>query len=512
MKKTSYRILSVLLAVLTCASMMAFCVSAGVNGTENAKVSIDYIDVAPTMDGVITTEEWGEPLAHVLVGMARKNYAFDENNNVAVSDYCYLDQGQLKYINPMNFDLFVRWDTDNLYIGMIADDPYGFSVVKNLVDGKTGKLVDRWTDYLDGGKYYPILYWVYNACNDLTPWYDKDGVPTAGTDKNCYVRYYGDDPATTEIVETEAEVLTSAFNGRMIYTGQKGEIVGIGSLWHGDAIQFGINSADQGVNAGGKNAPFTGTPDAGDTYIFSTHEGKGYLMSDKFGMLVEDTGAISWNSELYAGGTDWMMCGKSGGVQNNVGGYLTFEFAVPAWVYDANGKNETNDVIGLTVARVSGTTDGEVELAGGTAKNFPRGNKASGDYTFVEGSTTKVVAGSLNEMNGGYESWISWGDGVMGSAADQPTNFRSGANEVTLVGGPSEPPTPSVLRGDVNGDGVLTNADAIYLLRNIMLGDSYPINQGGDMNGDGTITNADAIYLLRNIMLGDSYPLAPDTL
>ena len=70
--------------------------------------------------------------------------------------------------------------------------------------------------------------------------------------------------------------------------------------------------------------------------------------------------------------------------------------------------------------------------------------------------------------------------------------------------------TGTVTRGDVNGDGNLNNADAVYLLRYIMLGDTYPINQGGDMNGDGNLNNADAVYLLRYIMLGDIYPLAAD--
>ena len=73
----------------------------------------------------------------------------------------------------------------------------------------------------------------------------------------------------------------------------------------------------------------------------------------------------------------------------------------------------------------------------------------------------------------------------------------------------SPSPEPEVLRGDFDGNGSLTSADAVYLLRHVMLGDSYAITQSGDVDGSGTLTSADAVYLLRAIMLGEaSYPLA----
>lgn len=62
-------------------------------------------------------------------------------------------------------------------------------------------------------------------------------------------------------------------------------------------------------------------------------------------------------------------------------------------------------------------------------------------------------------------------------------------------------------RGDVNGDGILNNKDAIYLLKHVVLGSMYPITQDADMNGDGVVNNKDAIYLLKHVVLGDMYPL-----
>lgn len=67
-----------------------------------------------------------------------------------------------------------------------------------------------------------------------------------------------------------------------------------------------------------------------------------------------------------------------------------------------------------------------------------------------------------------------------------------------------------LLPGDMNGDGAVTDADAVYLLRYTLFGDEYPLASDGDVNGDGAITDADAVYLLRYTLFGDAYPLYPE--
>ena len=68
-------------------------------------------------------------------------------------------------------------------------------------------------------------------------------------------------------------------------------------------------------------------------------------------------------------------------------------------------------------------------------------------------------------------------------------------------------PAKGYIPGDFNQDGQVTDADAIYLLRNTLFPDSYPANQDSDFNGDGLVTDLDAIYLLRHTLFPGSYPL-----
>ena len=67
------------------------------------------------------------------------------------------------------------------------------------------------------------------------------------------------------------------------------------------------------------------------------------------------------------------------------------------------------------------------------------------------------------------------------------------------------------IEGDFNGNGVVTDRDALYLLRHTLFASQYPITLDGDVNGDGAVADSDALYLLRHILFGSKYyPLYPN--
>ena len=65
----------------------------------------------------------------------------------------------------------------------------------------------------------------------------------------------------------------------------------------------------------------------------------------------------------------------------------------------------------------------------------------------------------------------------------------------------------SGIRGDFDGDGKLTDRDAIYLLRCTLGMPNYELTQSGDVDGDGQTTDADVVYMLRHILFANRYPL-----
>lgn len=63
---------------------------------------------------------------------------------------------------------------------------------------------------------------------------------------------------------------------------------------------------------------------------------------------------------------------------------------------------------------------------------------------------------------------------------------------------------PEKILGDMNGDGHVTDADAVYLKQNLA---AYPASGYADFDHDGKITDADAVYLLWHTLFPDRYPL-----
>ena len=63
--------------------------------------------------------------------------------------------------------------------------------------------------------------------------------------------------------------------------------------------------------------------------------------------------------------------------------------------------------------------------------------------------------------------------------------------------------------GDANGDGGITNADALSIFRYIYSAELYPLDvpAAADVNGDGNVSNADVLAIFRYIYNAELYPL-----
>lgn len=103
----------------------------------------------------------------------------------------------------------------------------------------------------------------------------------------------------------------------------------------------------------------------------------------------------------------------------------------------------------------------------------------------------------------------TWNEGEI---TKQPTTESAGQMAYTcIVCGYviyEEIPMLSHTPGDLNNDGEVTDADAIYLLYATFDPQSYPLPQNADYNSDGAVTDADAIYLLYATFDPEGYPLA----
>ena len=61
--------------------------------------------------------------------------------------------------------------------------------------------------------------------------------------------------------------------------------------------------------------------------------------------------------------------------------------------------------------------------------------------------------------------------------------------------------------GDLDGDGEVTDADAIYLLMYTFFPEEYAVKGSCDYDGDGEVTDGDAIYLLMYTFFPEEYPI-----
>lgn len=67
---------------------------------------------------------------------------------------------------------------------------------------------------------------------------------------------------------------------------------------------------------------------------------------------------------------------------------------------------------------------------------------------------------------------------------------------------------PPAVTGDLDGNGKLTDRDAVYLLYHTLYPEDYPVGQNCDFDNNSSIDQDDAIYLLYRVLFGEGlYPI-----
>ena len=139
---------------------------------------------------------------------------------------------------------------------------------------------------------------------------------------------------------------------------------------------------------------------------------------------------------------------------------------------------------------------------------FPFVNTSDGAPTINDGirtmrpslamTTRQICVAARGEINSANEPW---------QGADTPleTNFYTVFSHPEPMADPTPPITLDVTfrRGDVNADGKLDIADAIFLLGHLFAGGAVPVCQdSADANDDGKLDIADAITILGHLFGG----------
>ena len=252
------------------------------------------------------------------------------------------------------------------------------------------------------------------------------------------------------------------------------------------------------------------------------------------GTRIEGSKGINRSSVLLYKGRFNMYGGEvAGGYGNNGGNFLVGYSNVYnlnyLCIYGGKITNGTGTGMG---GNIYGVYDSFIyihggEVTGGTAVN-------GGNLAVNKGANIRVTGGTIT---GGTAS--NQGDGIYATNTTTPITSKTEIDETTgqlktqdiylkdcgvVVGAEVQfegetyaennaivrvETAPAAVRGDMNDDGQVSDADAMYLLRYTLFGAGrYPLSQSGDVNGDGTVSDADAMYLLRYTLFGETrYPL-----
>ncbi len=191
------------------------------------------------------------------------------------------------------------------------------------------------------------------------------------------------------------------------------------------------------------------------------------------------------------------------------------------------GKNAFDGCSGISVVYL-GRTEAQWTDSGNNDSqkvSVSSGNDSLTNATMVFCADAPVVAGTptkdtvvLTPVSGCEYSkdGINWqaSSVFMGLSSNTQYNFycRTAATATQKAGYMSRVTmVTTAAELDLDGDEVLTQSDAIYLLYHVLFGDLYQVTVDADLNADGKVTADDAIYALYHTLYGgEQYPLYPD--
>ena len=168
-----------IVAVMIVATFAAAVPSMAIEGLAISEVEAPYFDVKPTIDGVVSPEEWGEPSVVVNQAEVENSKFVVEGDTPSANDY-----NTFFYRNPaatydaenlnMKYTLWIRWDENFFYFAAKVNDPDGHSLKNGKNETWNGDAIQFRVDpegYNASSSLGPDMY---DADYDGKPWSRDD--------------------------------------------------------------------------------------------------------------------------------------------------------------------------------------------------------------------------------------------------------------------------------------------------------------------------------------------------
>ena len=167
------------------------------------------------------------------------------------------------------------------------------------------------------------------------------------------------------------------------------------------------------------------------------------------------------------------------------------------WDITVDGTSvKLTDANGVTVAPKGGNNNGIISSDYSWDVLF-----ADGTFQFagVDADTVKLACNAGTQGGNKFRGYKN--TTLTGTYADEYFSY------FTLYKLEETGSEPEQVKGDIDGNGDVTNEDVVALLWNTLFPEENPINGFADFNGDGSVTNEDVVVLLWHTLFPEENPL-----